>query len=70
MTDIVARDSAIAAGDGARIAADQRHVGCLDRDVGAGADGDAEVGSGERRRVVDPVADHRDDGARGPQASR
>ena len=38
---------------------DQRHVGGLDRHVGTGADGDADVGLSERRRVVDPVADHR-----------
>ena len=38
----------------------------LDRDVGAGADRDAEVGLRERRRVVDAVADHRDDAALAP----
>jgi hypothetical protein len=31
----------------------------LDGDVGPGADGDADVGTGERRGVVDAVADHR-----------
>ena len=35
----------------------------LDRDVGAGAHGDADVGGGERRRVVDAVAGHGDDAA-------
>ena len=35
--------------------------GRLDRHVGAGADGDADVGRGQRRRVVHPVADHRHD---------
>ena len=33
----------------------------LDGDLGAGADGDADVGLRERGRVVDAVADHRDD---------
>ncbi len=36
----------------------QYHVGSLDRHVGAGTDGDAEVGLGQRRSVVDAVADH------------
>ena len=35
------------------------------RDVGAGADRDADIGLRQRRRVVDAVADHRDDRARG-----
>ena len=47
-------------GDAARVAADERDAGGLDRDVGAGADRDPEVGPGERRGVVDAVADHRD----------
>ena len=41
-------------------AADERDVGGLDRDVGAGADRDADVRLGEGRSVVDAVADHRD----------
>ena len=45
--------------DAARIAADERDVGRLDGDVGAGPDRDAEIGLGQRRRVVDAVADHR-----------
>ena len=49
MTVIVARDRPIAAGDAARVAADERDVGRLDGDVGAGPDGDPEVGLGERR---------------------
>ena len=44
--------------DGARVAADQGHVGGLDRRVGAGAHGQAQIGLGERGGVVDPVADH------------
>ena len=36
-------------------------VGGLDGDVGAGADRDADIGLRERGRVVDAVADHRDD---------
>ncbi len=39
----------------------QGDVGRLERDVAAGgAHGDADVGGGERRGVVDAVADHRD----------
>ena len=70
MTDIVARDSPIADGDGARVAADEGHVRCLDRDVGARPDRHAEIGRGKGRGVVDAVADHRDDGALRPAASR
>ena len=45
-----------------QVLAHERHVGGLDGDVGAhGAHGDAEVGRGQRGRVVDPVADHRGD---------
>lgn len=32
-------------------------VGCFDGDVGAGAEGDADVGDGESGRVVDAVSD-------------
>ena len=38
-----------------------------DRDVGAGAHGDADVGFGQRRRVVHAVARHGDDAALGPE---
>ena len=51
-----------------RFAAHQRDVGRLERDVGAGADRDADVGPRQRRRVVDAVADHRDDVTLGLQA--
>ena len=51
-------------GRGAQVAGDERQVGRLDRDVGAGADREPEVGLRERRRVVDAVADHRHDLAR------
>jgi hypothetical protein len=37
---------------------DQHHVAGLDRHVGAGPDGDADVGRQQRRRVVDAVAHH------------
>ena len=43
---------------GSRAGEDQ--PGRLDRDVGAGADGDADVGAGQRRGVVHAVADHGD----------
>ena len=39
----------------------QRDAGALDRDVGAGAHRDADRRFGQRRRVVDAVAGHRDD---------
>ena len=41
----------------------QRDAGALDGDVGAGAHGDADIGGGQRRRIVDAVAGHRDDAA-------
>ena len=45
----------------AQVAAHERDVAGLDRDVAPGADRDADVGLRERRRVVDAVADHGDD---------
>ena len=42
-----------------RIAADEREVPRLDRDVSAGADRDPHIGLRQRRRVVYAVADHR-----------
>ncbi|QHE74223.1 hypothetical protein GFS60_07918 (plasmid) [Rhodococcus sp. WAY2] len=44
---------------GPQVTAHQRQVRGLDRDVGAGAHGQTQVGLGERGRVVDTVADHR-----------
>ena len=44
-----------------QVARDEREVGRLDRHVRARADREPEVGLRERRRVVDAVADHRDD---------
>ena len=61
MTASVRRLSRIASAAAREIAAHQREVAGLDRNVGAGAHGDAEVGLGERGRVVDAVADHGDD---------
>ncbi len=49
--------------DAGEIAAEQRDAGALDRDVGAGAHGDADIGRGEGRGVVDAVARHRDHAA-------
>ena len=43
-----------------QVAADEREVTGLDRDVGAGAHGQAQVGLRERRGVVDAVPDHGD----------
>ena len=45
--------------DAGQAALDQRDVGRLDRHVGAGADRQAHVGLGQRRGVVDAIADHR-----------
>ena len=47
----------------AEVAFHQRDAGALHGHVGAGAHGDADVGLGERRRVVDAVARHRHDAA-------
>ena len=38
----------------------QRHVGGLNGHIGTGADGEAHVGTGQRRSVVDAVPHHRD----------
>ena len=42
---------------------DEGEVGRLERDVGAGAHGEAEVGLGKGGSVVDAVTDHRDGAA-------
>ncbi len=51
----------------AQVAGDEREVRGLDRHVGARPDRQPEVGLRERGRVVDAVADHRDDAALGLQ---
>ncbi len=56
--------------DAGEVALEQRDAGALDGDVGAGAHGDADIGRGQRRRVVDAVARHRDDAAFAGAASR
>ena len=58
-TLIVARDSEMAVATPAELARHEGDVAGLHRHVGAGADGDADVGLRERRGVVDAVADHR-----------
>ena len=55
----VARASVIASGTRLQVVAEQDQVRGADRHVGAGAEGQPEVGRGERGRVVDAVADHR-----------
>ena len=45
--------------DASGVAGGEHDTGRLERHIGAGADGQADVGAGERRRVVDAVADHR-----------
>ena len=69
MLRIVARDSRRARTMPRQVALEQGDAGALHRDVGAGAHGDADVGRGERRRVVDAVAGHRDHPARALQRS-
>jgi hypothetical protein len=49
------------------VALDQGDAGAFHGDVGAGAHGDADVGGGERRCVVDAVAGHGDDAALGSE---
>ena len=44
-----------------QVARDEGDVGRLDGDVRPGSEGETEICLRERRRVVDPVADHRDD---------
>ena len=61
MLRMVARLRSQRAHDSAQVALHQRDARALHRDVGAGAHRDADVGLRERRRVVDPVARHRDD---------
>ncbi len=61
MFPMVLRESRRARDNAAEIALDQGDAGALHRDVGAGSHGDPDLGLGERRRVVDAVAGHRDD---------
>ena len=65
LADILHRRGGELAGadDAAEIAGHQRYAGALDRDVGAGAHGDADIGRGKRRRIVDAVAGHGDPAA-------
>ena len=61
----VRRDSRMASAAIRRSPAHQGEVAGLDRHVGAGAHGQAEVGLGQRGGVVDAVADHGHDPALG-----
>ena len=63
MLRIVATDSRARAHERLQVAVEQRDAGAFDRDVGSRPHGDADVGGGERRRVVDAVAGHGDDAA-------
>jgi hypothetical protein len=63
MIERARRASRRAWGRAAQAVGHQGDVGVLQRDVGAGgAHGDANARRGQRGRVVDAVADHRDDG--------
>ena len=61
MLRIVLRLSEMAVTTPLELARDERDVRRLDGDVGAGADREADVRLGQRRRVVDAVADHPDE---------
>ena len=49
--------------DASQIAFDQGDAGAFHRDIGAGAHGDADLGLGERRRIIDAVTRHGDEAA-------
>ena len=66
----VARERRRARRIAAQVPLHQRHAGALDRDVAAGAHRDADLGQRERRRVVHPVARHRDAAALPARAPR
>ena len=58
ITASVPRASRIASGTAPRSSRSTMQVRGADSDVSAGAQGDAEVGRGQRGAVIDPVADH------------
>ena len=60
----VARASAIVRATARRSSPHDHDVGRFDRDVRARADGDSQIGRGQRRRIVDAVANHGHDLAR------
>ena len=60
MLRIVAADNRRARTMPDQIAGQQRNPGAFDRHVGAAAHGDADIGGGQRRRVIDAVAGHGD----------
>ncbi len=57
-----------AAHDAGQIALDERDAGALHGDIRARAHGHAHIGLGQRRRVIDTVARHRDHAPFGSQA--
>ena len=63
LADIVHRGAAESPcpGDTREVAFHQRHARAFHRDVGAGSHSDADIGFGQRRRVVNAVARHRND---------
>ena len=67
MLRMVACDKATASTAARGVARHQHHVGRLDGDVRPGADGNADIGRGEGRCVIDAVADEGDPAAAGPQ---
>lgn len=48
---------------GSRITADERHVSRFNGDISSGPDREADIGGGQRGRIVDSVADHADSAA-------
>jgi hypothetical protein len=65
--EVLPDDAPCPSGDGERfdealeIVAEQHHIGALLRHVGAGPHGHADIGFGERRCVIDTIANHGDD---------
>src|ERR1700730_3050699 len=70
LPDVAHRRLGQAAGphDPLEVAFKQRHAGALDRDIGARPHGDADIGRGERRGIVDAIPIHRNDTALRAQA--
>jgi hypothetical protein len=67
MLRMVATDNRRASTRPSEIAAQERDAGAFDRYIRAAAHRDADVGRGQRRRVIDAIADHGDAAAFGAQ---
>ena len=67
MLPMTALDRCRAPDDALEVAAQQGDAGAFDRHIGTRPHGDADIGGGEGRCVVDAVAGHGDDTAFGPK---